>query len=126
MADKGVSFFRQVAPTEVRLEAGEARLLFTLHAAAAMEAELGGDYLSIIYEAMELSPDGMTASGPMPLKRQAALVAILMRECGQDVTADDLMTLPMRDFTLLSQAALRELLDKSPRSERKKKDSRGT
>ena len=125
MADKGVSFFRQVAPTEVRLEAGEARLLFTLNAAAAMEAELGGDYLSIIYEAMELSPDGMTASGPMPLKRQAALVAILMRECGQDVTADDLMTLPMRDFTLLSQAALRELLDKSPRSGRKKKDSRG-
>ena len=49
-----------------------------------------------------------------------------MRECGQDVTADDLMALPMRDFTLLSQAALRELLDKSPRSERKKKDSRGT
>ena len=126
MADEGVSFFRQVAPTKVRLEAGEARLLFTLHAAAAMEAELGEDYLSIIYEAMELSPDGLTASGPLPLKRPAALVAILLRVCGQDVSAAELMTLHMRDFTLLSQAALRELLDKSPRSERKKKDSRGT
>ena len=59
MADKGVSFFRQVAPTEVRLEAGEARLLFTLHAAAAMEAELGGDYLSIIYEAMVIAMIGL-------------------------------------------------------------------
>ena len=125
MADKNIAFFRQVEPTVVQLEGGEARLLFTLRAAAAMEAELGGDYLSIIYEALGLSPDGMQPAGPMTLKRQAALVAILMRAGGQDVRAEDLQTLPMRDFTLLSQAAVRELLDKSPRADRKKKDSRG-
>lgn len=125
MADRNIAFLRQVEPTVVQLEGGEARLLFTLRAAAAMEAELGGDYLSIIYEALGLSPDGMQPTGPMTLKRQAVLVAILMRAGGQDVRAEDLQTLPMRDFTLLSQAAVRELLDKSPRAERKKKDSRG-
>ena len=125
MADKNIAFLRQVEPTVVQLEGGEARLLFILRAAAAMEAELGGDYLSIIYEALGLSPDGMQPSGPMTLKRQAVLVAILMRASGQDVRAEDLQALLMRDFTLLSQAAVRELLDKSPRAERKKKDSRG-
>ncbi len=116
------SFLQQVEPTRVELLGGVAELRFTLHAAAAIEQEFDvPSYLTIVYEALGLDPEGHKLDSVMPLERQARLVAILMRECGQDATVDDLMTMHMDDFTRLAMGAVTVIFYKSPRGKGKKK-----
>lgn len=116
-----VPFLKQVEPTRVKLSGGEAALRFTLRAAAEIEAEFGEPYLAVEYEMLGLNIDGTTREAPMLIERQARLIAILLREGGQQVTAEQLMDVDMDDFSLLSTAAIQELFFKSPRGSGKKK-----
>lgn len=119
-----IDFIRQVAPTVVDLPGGKVKLLFTLRAAAEMEAEFQAPYLAVVYEALGLTPEGKPSS-PMPLARQARLAAILMRAGGQDVDAEALMQLHMEDFALLAAGMVQEMFLKTPRGDKKKAGAAG-
>ncbi len=116
-----VPFLKQVEPTRVTLSGGEAALRFTVRAAAEIEEEFGAPYLTVVYETLGLNLDGTTRDAPMSIERQARLIAILLREGGQQVTAEQLLDGDMDDFSRLSTGAIQEIFYKSPRGSGKKK-----
>ena len=103
MADRNIAFLRQVEPTVVKLEGGEARLLFTLRAAAAMEAELGTD-MSL------LRVDGGASANNFLMQFQSDVLGVrVLRPKVVETTAMGAAMLAGRAVGLWNDAQLRGL-----------------
>lgn len=114
-------FMSKLTPTEVTVCGRRVQLLFTMHAAARMEAELETDYPALVLELLQAplsAESGMRP--PMAIARQAVIVRILMEECGQEISQEELEGLHASDFALLARAAQTEILKKSPTEGAKK------
>lgn len=115
-------FLDMVEPSRARVCGREVKLLFTMHAAARMEQELGADYPALVMEFLRIPPEGDGIAPPMALERQIKVVRILMEECGQEVTEAELAALHMQDFAVLARAAQGDMLRKSPTGSAKKNE----
>lgn len=118
--EKKTFFMQQWAPTTARVCEQDVKLLFSLGAAADMENQLETDYPKIVCEFLRIPTDGGTElAPPMTLKRQAVVIACMMRAAGEDIAPNDLMQLHMQDFATLSKAAGHEMIAKSPTAKKK-------
>lgn len=119
-----VSFLHRWEPTEYQIGGQTIRMLFTMHAAARLEAALEKTYPEILLEALQVNPD---PDGPVPppmrIGRQAAMIRILMQEAGQDISPEDLQQMHMGDFVELARCAQMELGLKSWSENQVKKDA---
>ncbi len=118
--EKKTYFMQQWAPTTARVCEQDVKLLFSLGAAADMETQLQTDYPAIVCEFLRIPTDGSNQpASPMTLKRQAVVIACMMRAAGEDIAPEDLIQLHMTDFAALSKAAGQEMLLKSPTAKKK-------
>ena len=117
------AFFRRWEATEREIAGRTVRMLFSLRAAARLEAALGGTYPEILLEMLQVPADP-TAPMPPPMKleRQAEVVRILMSEAGDDVSMEELQNLHLADFMELARMAQEELALKSWSEEQAKKN----
>ena len=107
-------FFKRWEPTEKTIGGRTVRMLFSLRAAARIEAALDASYPEILMEMLQVpkTPEDPVPP-PMRLDRQAAVIRILMAEGGQELPPDGLQGMHLGDFLELAKMAQEELALKS-------------
>jgi len=110
----------QMEPTRVTMGDREIQLFFSMGAAAQMEKELDMPYHKILEELFQRHEEDQPEPAPMTWERQAVVIACLARAGGEDISAEDVMGLHMREFSALAQGAVKEILFKTPQGSKKK------
>lgn len=113
-------FSKGLQPSTIEVAGCHVKLFFTFRAALAMEEHFQEPYLDTVLRMLQSSGDDGKLRPPMPLTEQAEIVAILMRNAGQEIDAADLMDLHMVDFSTLARAAQAEMLLKTPEGKKKR------
>ncbi len=113
-------FSKGLQPSTVEVAGCSVKLFFTFRAALAMEEHFQEPYLDTVLRMLQVPGDDGKPRSPMPLAEQAEIVAILMRNAGQEIDAADLMDLHMVDFSTLARAAQAEMLLKMPEGKKKR------
>lgn len=110
-----ISFLQKIEPTRVKIMDTTVELLFTMGAAAAMEEAFAQPYLQTVCDMLQAPLEsGGALSPPLSIEQQTRLICILAEAAGQELPLEELMQLPMADFTLLALAAQTEIITKTP------------
>lgn len=110
----------KLEPSHVTLNGRDYPMLFSLRAAAKMEAELKTPYSQIVSELLQLHGEDEPEPPSMSWARQAVVVACLMQAGGVKVKADDLMELHVSQMQTLCNGAAREIFQKIPKGNQEK------